>query len=398
LLRANAGRWGSQHVLFGRGPTPDVQRRIDALFTDPSLPETRRLPPMALDGVDRVEEDWRRDMAERAGFRRGLTFDRGPHALHAQPITIAGQQDLEKLYVGIEYLRYLQGEKHLIFLSEDSLQIGRPEHHDSLAAVAADARVTLSPIRTGGLPVELVRWRSGGNAGDAINYPTWAESDPFFASDNRPVAEMTGGVATSFERASKGLDRLDRATRFQYLVGYYPANPEWDGDFRRIEVRLSGDRPDLRILHRGGYYANDELVPYDRREFLSHAWMVSAAAYPDRITDIGVAVAASPAGAGRLSIEVSVNPEHVRFTEAAGRHSAHFEIAVFVAGDDDRPVGEVWRTADLSFSDEEYARLQAGQHIAYRTTIDVTGRARTTKAIVYDYDADRLGTATSRVR
>lgn len=395
LLRANAGRRGNQHVLFGRGPTPDVQRHIDALFEDPSLLETRSLPPLALDGVDAVEDDWRRDMAERADLRGRQVFveqshyaaggETEPHGfeyrLHAPTITIAGQQDLEKLYVGIEYLRYLEGEKHIIFLSEDGLQIGRPDHHDSLAAVAADARVTLSPIRTGGLP-----------AG------TWAASDPFFASDNRPVATMTGGVATSFELAAKGLDRIDRATRFQYLVGYYPANPEWDGGFRRVEVRLSSERSDLRILHRGGYYANDELVPYDRREFLSHAWMISAAAYPDRITDMRVGVGASPAGAGRLAIEVSVNPEQVRFTEAGGRWSAHFEVAVFVAGDDERPVGEVWRTADLSFSDEEYALLQTGQHIAYRTTIDVTGHARTVKAVVYDYDADRLGSATARVR
>jgi VWFA-related protein len=397
LLRANGGR-GSQHVLFGRRPTPYVQRHIDALFADPALPETRTLPPLALDGVERVEADWRRDMAERADFTRGLTSDRGMNSLRAPPITIAGQQDLEKLYVGIEYLRYLEGEKHVIFLSEDSLQIGRPEHHDGLAAVAADARVTLSPIRTGGLPVELVKWRSSGSADASVRYQAWAESDPFFASDNRPVATMTGGVATSFELASKGLDRIDRATRFQYLVGYYPTNPRWDGGFRRIEVRLAAPRPDLTVLHRGGYYAEDELVPYDRREFLSHAWMVSAAAYPDRIADIGVGVGAAPAAPGRLEVEVTVNPAHVRFTEAGGRRSVFFEVAVFVAGDNETPVGEVWRTADVSFTAEDYARLQAGQHIAYRTTIDVTGRARVVKAVVYDYEADRLGTATARVR
>jgi hypothetical protein len=42
--------------------------------------------------------------------------------------------------------------------------------------------------------------------------------------------------------------------------------------------------------------------------------MVSAAAYPDRITDIGVGVWGSPEGPGRLSVEVSVNPDSVRFT------------------------------------------------------------------------------------
>jgi hypothetical protein len=154
----------------------------------------------------------------------------------------------------------------------------------------------------------------------------------------------------------------------------------------------------VTLLHRGGYYGRDELVPYDRRQFLSHAWMVSAAAYRDRITDLGVGVTASQVSAGRLAVEVAVNPAHVRFTEGGGRYRASFELAVFAAGEDDQPVGEVWRSADLSFSAGDYGRLQAGEFIAYRATIDVSGPVRTVKAVAYEYDSDRLGTAVNRVR
>jgi hypothetical protein len=49
------------------------------------------------------------------------------------------------------------------------------------------------------------------------------------------------------------MDQLDRASRFQYLLGYSPANPELDGKFRNIQVRVN--RRDVRVFHRQGYFA-----------------------------------------------------------------------------------------------------------------------------------------------
>ena len=52
---------------------------------------------------------------------------------------------------------------------------------------------------------------------------------------------------------------IEGELRSQYLVAYSPSNSAKDGRFRRIEVRLA-DRPDVRVIHRRGYYAATEEV------------------------------------------------------------------------------------------------------------------------------------------
>ncbi len=64
----------------------------------------------------------------------------------------ATRDDVDKLYASINYLRVIDGEKHIVFLSEEGLMnLGRSEDADSIAAVATDARVTLSAVHTTGI-------------------------------------------------------------------------------------------------------------------------------------------------------------------------------------------------------------------------------------------------------
>jgi VWFA-related protein len=51
----------------------------------------------------------------------------------------------------------------------------------------------------------------------------------------------------------KAFDVITEELRSQYVLGYYPANTQRDGTFRKIKVDVS--RPDLKILARKGYYA-----------------------------------------------------------------------------------------------------------------------------------------------
>ena len=48
--------------------------------------------------------------------------------------------------------------------------------------------------------------------------------------------------------------QIENEMRSQYLVAYEPSNIAHDGAFRRIEVNIAG-RPDVRVIHRRGYYA-----------------------------------------------------------------------------------------------------------------------------------------------
>lgn len=78
----------------------------------------------------------------------------------------------------------------------------------------------------------------------------------------RRLSEETGGRAYYPRGQDELLDdfrQIESELRSQYLVAYSPSNGAKDGRFRRIEVRLTG-RPDVRVIHRRGYYAATEEV------------------------------------------------------------------------------------------------------------------------------------------
>jgi len=59
-----------------------------------------------------------------------------------------------------------------------------------------------------------------------------------------------------FDRAGREVAEDAQAS---YTLGYYPSNREFDGKFRRIQVRVN--RPALLVRHRSGYYAVPETEP-----------------------------------------------------------------------------------------------------------------------------------------
>lgn len=72
------------------------------------------------------------------------------------------------------------------------------------------------------------------------------------------LAEETGGVAfftgdmLSLERA---FNKISKELRAQYLVTYKPINDRYDGNFRKIDVRLAEGRKDLKVRTKNGYTA-----------------------------------------------------------------------------------------------------------------------------------------------
>ena len=72
------------------------------------------------------------------------------------------------------------------------------------------------------------------------------------------MAEETGGIAfftgdmLSLERS---FSKISKELRAQYLVTYNPVNKNYDGTFRKIDVKLAQGRGDLRVRTKRGYKA-----------------------------------------------------------------------------------------------------------------------------------------------
>ncbi len=305
----------------------------------------------------------------------------------------ATRDDVDKLYASINYLRVIDGEKHIVFLSEEGLMnLGRSEDADSIAAVAADARVTLSAVHRhcdelGSLSVR--RCQSSGSIVGATVRPSRLTIDG--ATYRRRI------LCLSLRRCWPQGDRLSHA--LSYVLGYYPADRRSDGTFRRIEVSV--DLPGVRVLHRRGYYARGESIPYDRRRVLAHARITSAGASRLPIRDLSVDLKASYASRGsagwRVASEVVIDPRRIHFRQVNDRHLAALNVAVFVGDRDEALVGEAWQTVDLSLDSSTMARLSR-ESIVVKLTIECRSHGERVKAVVYDYASDRVGTAVRDVR
>ena len=74
------------------------------------------------------------------------------------------------------------------------------------------------------------------------------------------LAHDTGGFLVSETNNLRGaLRRIDEDTRFHYLLTYVPANTNFDGAFRAIDVKVK--RPGVDVFARNGYRALRQPVP-----------------------------------------------------------------------------------------------------------------------------------------
>ncbi len=72
------------------------------------------------------------------------------------------------------------------------------------------------------------------------------------------LAADTGGFLAAFTNNLSGaLQKIMKDTEAYYLLAYEPTSKTRDGAFRKIEVRLPGQR-DARIRHRKGYFGPDD--------------------------------------------------------------------------------------------------------------------------------------------
>lgn len=392
---------------------PGIEGLIEALFEASGTEATPELLPGlgVLDVGEFAKTQARLDAL--LGVRLPIVGeDDGPSLASVRE----GYDDLKSLFGTLEALRALDGEKHILYVTEHGLQLAPPSsmgspgqlgaglsdmradpdvtrRYGDLASLAADARVAVSVIQTGGIPFE---WRDYGQ-GRVAFARTW---DQLFAlTDSRSVAKDTGGVISVYRYASHALQKIDRITRHGYVLGYYQDQNDRDGTFRNIQVLV--DRTDLRLYHRSGYFAREEPARYDRRTFLARNRIIAAAAHPRPVRGLVVEAVADrrvTSGTGqRFEVEVRLPTDGITFREVKGVHVGALNVGIFAADANFALVGEKWDVIDLSYDGPTLRRMRDGE-VMYAVLMSAGTSAVHLKVVVYDYQGDRLGTTTVKVR
>ncbi len=198
-----------------------------------------------------------------AGFINGSNDSQTELRIHA---TLGALQALARTLSGYS------GRKNLIWISEEFPVIIDPETRNfgndvsRTAEALASAQVAVYTIDPRGAaasstfkPEAPSTDRYGRNRrGREINQSIGADNaDQVDAhSTMNHVADITDG------RAFYNVNDFDKAVRQSvddgstyYTLGYYPSNKQWNGQFRKIKVKV--DRPDIHLRYRLGYFALD---------------------------------------------------------------------------------------------------------------------------------------------
>lgn len=295
-------------------------------------------------------------------------------------LTRQSRQDVSNLYAGIAYMRHLAGEKHLIFLTEFGTFLPSADDDRSLASQAADARVALHVMHTGGTLI------SGGGG---------------FTPTSSRIAQMTGGQFSSTTMGSRFMEQLDRATRFQYLLGYSPADPALDGRFRNIQVRVN--RRDVRVFHRQGYFARRTPIGLTPALILAQSRIAGALMTSGTLRDIELTLTASvpkgARGAAPVALEITVRPGRLQTQPAPDPQLTRVsvEVAMFATDARGQIVGQAWRTVTTDMTPPALERFRS-HGLRLTGTLDATALAKRVKVVIYDQGADLVGTAVATVR
>jgi VWFA-related protein len=402
-------------------PSAALQRDIDAIFKGPEGQPARTVTPVPLPERDLAATVTRRtiDTVARAELVAGReqtigdTFDLAAGDLVGLPfdafvsVSVQAMQDMGNLYTGIEYLRYLEGEKHIIFVTEQGFYTPRLQADASLAARANHARVVIDTIQTGGIDGGPSPLDTGAlvpatvaprQMSPPVVSPGYAAMDMGRMQVLESMSSLTGGLSATRQYAQPAVDRIDTATRFGYLLGYQPQNTRIDRRYRRITVRVN--RPGVTVLFRHGYYADDAPLPIDRRTFLTSRRISAAGQLGSAIPDIRVTLTPTvrrTQASAEVSVVLNIDASRIAFTTAEGRHVADLDLVIYAADEKERIVGESRHKVDLKLKDENYQRyLRDG--IPFEVTMRAALPPRYVKVIVYDYAADLLGSSIVKVK
>ena len=371
-------------VSMGPGgpPIPDkLLKRVDAIFLG-TTPETGAAAAASPISIRNIAE-----LLLRMTKPFPITLRPGEFGVDPFPQTLAEIQKIAKenghemtdsvllstrlkLFGGVEYLRYMDGEKHLLFLANPGIA-GNADDATVIAKRATDAGVVVDLVATNGTT------RRGG--GDR---------------SGRDVAELTGGYYTSLEMATKAVAKIDQASRFSYLLGYTPSNPNLDGKYRDVEVKVS--RPGVTVRYSHGYFAAAEPELLVLKDLIAKSRMEFALSYDSQARDIKLDLNATLLPRigiqSEVRAEINIDVTHLGLELIDGVRTGRLEVVVFCGDAKEALIGDFGERLELKASEETYAEwLRTG--IRRTVRVPMAGVPKFVKVVVYDHGSERAGSA-----
>lgn len=321
------------------------------------------------------------------------------------------------------YLSALPGRKNLIWFS-GSFPISILPDSDlqnpfAVVASAADefretvdllarSQVAVYPIDARGLMTAPML--SASQTGSTMNRKPngfanantkWFEQTSEEHGTMQQMAEATGGRAfVNTNGLKEAVQKAVESGSNYYTIAYTPTNRKWNGDFRKIQVKL--DRPGVTLAYRRGYFADDPNAPERQNQPPSaksdpgqysalRAAMLHGGPDPTELifeasvrpasTDAEPAlVPGNQAGKKvsgpfrRYAVMFAVNPKEVTWTtDPGGAHLCTLEFVTMVYDSDGTQINAQYNGIHAAIPEARFASIQSGA-LKYMQQISVPAK------------------------
>ena len=230
-----------------------------------------------------------------------------------------------------------------------------------LSAQSGVARFTDTPARSA-LPTTIEELRGGrGRGGFGRTVDEQIIGNANVMQDQlglRALASNTGGISVLNRNGfDEGLGKIIDASEGYYLLAYTPQGGKFDGDFRRVEIKVK--REGLKVYSRRGYLAREEKAAgaAKTKEETMLAAIQSPLASRDVDLDAMLLYKAMPPDKGAIDIHLVIDPQKLEFEQSADRHQASIDIAGFVFDESGKMRGGFSETVNASLNAQEYSRV-----------------------------------------
>ena len=337
---------GRQTALFVLGTRLRMVQGFTG-STDRLLAAARgvKLEPSAVESLGEQQQD-----ADLAGLISGgpagesamahmFALQSGQDATRSRDITRTALDQLAQALSGYP------GRKNLFWLADTFPVYGGPalELHDASNAINNNA-IDLADLAQGNhqeasaqvaiYPISLMGLDASGfgpeSAGMTASKQLFTQRAPMHSMLN-DLAEQTGGQATFGSNDFAGALRrgFEDGSNY-YTLAYRPENHKWDGQFRKITVKMN--EGGYSLSYRRGYYALPDPPPMDSTQ------MLSAALQPDtpQATMLQLRSKVEMPDAEHAAVRVNsvIDPGNVAFsTDARGRRHARLLVTLMALPD-----------------------------------------------------------------
>jgi VWFA-related protein len=287
--------------------------------------------------------------------------------------TFSADWKLLALQSAMQALGKIQQKKSLIYFSNGISQTGNDNQSALRAATAAAVKnnVSIYPVDVRGLQA----FPPGGEAQNASLHGQSAYNGNAVLNDlNNNAASQetlatlaadTGGKAFFDTNDFSGVfSQVQKDTSAYYVLGFTSTNPAKDGRYRHLKVTVN--RPDVKIDFRPGYYAGRDFLHLNKADRETQLEDELSAELPQ--TDVplyaGTAYFRHDDSHYFLAVSLVVPGSQIPFVNEKDKDNATIDIigAVMLAGKGKVPVGQLRDTVKLALDSGQQVRRKNVQY------------------------------------